>query len=424
MIRRKKPDLSKVESVGPKGFDDFDLRLGDMMRGERATLGKSLLDVQRELKIKAAYIAAIENCDPSAFDAPGFIAGFVRSYARYLNMDPDFAFEKFCNESGFSVAHGMSAEASSLKKNSKDERPLLATDNDPFKSPNMPFAPVNDGFFSHIEPRAIGSLLVLVTLIAGIGYGGWSVLKQIQQVQVSPVDEAPVMLTDLDPLEKALKARPAGSSDSANGAQPRADTLDRMYRPQALDVPVMIARDAPISSLDPNAVGNFRSATAPDSLPRTETVADAAQRLVNQLAAVEGPSVDSAGNENGGTRSVPKVLEDSAPSLKMVAVRLSWVQVRGSDGTVLYEATMQPGDSWTAPLTEEAPLLRTGESGAIYFEVADKFYGPVGAPGAVTSNVPLTIAGLQETYPEVISDSDKDLVRYAQAQGVDLAPDN
>ena len=64
-----------VADVETKGFDAFDMRLGDMMRGERATMGKSLLDVQRELKIKAAYISAIENADPSAFDTPGFIAG-------------------------------------------------------------------------------------------------------------------------------------------------------------------------------------------------------------------------------------------------------------------------------------------------------------------------------------------------------------
>ena len=50
----------------PKGFDDFELKLGDTLRGERATLGKSLVEVQNELKIKAAYISAIENCDPLA----------------------------------------------------------------------------------------------------------------------------------------------------------------------------------------------------------------------------------------------------------------------------------------------------------------------------------------------------------------------
>ena len=76
----------------PTGFDSYDVLLGDVMRGERATLGKSLLDVQRELKIKASYIAAIENADPSAFAAQGFIAGYVRSYARYLGLDPEWAF--------------------------------------------------------------------------------------------------------------------------------------------------------------------------------------------------------------------------------------------------------------------------------------------------------------------------------------------
>jgi cytoskeletal protein RodZ len=110
-FRRKKEQV--VEETA--GFDAFELRLGDLMRGERATMGKSLLDVQRELKIKAAYIAAIENADPTAFDTPGFIAGYVRSYARYLNMDPDWAFDTFCTESGFATAHGMSEQASGAK---------------------------------------------------------------------------------------------------------------------------------------------------------------------------------------------------------------------------------------------------------------------------------------------------------------------
>ena len=74
MIGRRADKTIQNDVVGPKGFDDFELKLGDIMRGERATLGKSLLDVQRELRIKASYIAAIESCDPDAFDTPGFIA--------------------------------------------------------------------------------------------------------------------------------------------------------------------------------------------------------------------------------------------------------------------------------------------------------------------------------------------------------------
>ena len=69
------------------GFDSYTLLLGEELRGERATLGKSLLQVQKDLKIKAAYISAIENCDLDAFPNKGFVAGYVRSYARYLNLN-------------------------------------------------------------------------------------------------------------------------------------------------------------------------------------------------------------------------------------------------------------------------------------------------------------------------------------------------
>ena len=84
------------------GFDSYTLLLGEELRGERATLGKSLLQVQKDLKIKVVYISAIENCDLDAFPNKGFVAGYIRSYARYLNLNPEEVYERFCAESGFS----------------------------------------------------------------------------------------------------------------------------------------------------------------------------------------------------------------------------------------------------------------------------------------------------------------------------------
>lgn len=409
MIGRRTPRRSDDEgdAVELKGFDDFELRLGDTMRGERATMGKSLLDVQRELRIKASYIAAIENSDPSAFDTPGFIAGYVRSYARYLGMDPDESFTTFCRESGFSVAHGMSAEASVVKKPLRgDPGRRAAAVRDPFASPNTPFAPVGDSLLSRIEPRAVGSTLVLLGLIGGIGYGGWSLLKEVQQVQLAPVDQAPVVLSELDPLAGAAGQKP----DAARMVAPSAEAFDRLYRPQALDVPVLVARDAPISTLDPRNVGTFRA-------PELPTVQDSDGSLI-ALASVTEPGM--TGEQPADM--MPQVVETPAPALQMVAVRTSWVQVTDASGTVIYEATMQPGDTWEAPLTEEPPKLRTGESGAIYFAMNQKFYGPVGKSGAITSNLPLSVASLQETYLPVDVSSDKGLVRYAEARGLGAAP--
>ena len=372
--------------VEPKGFDDFELRLGDVMRGERATMGKSLLDVQRELRIKASYIAAIENCDPDAFDTPGFIAGYVRSYARYLNMDPDAAFETFCAESGFQVAHGMSAQASVVRKPTREERLSSGPGRDMFASPATPFIPSSEGLLSRIEPGAIGSMLVLLGLISVIGYGGYAVLREVQQVQVTPVEQAPVVLADIDPVAGA--SAPVLGAPTAPGARdlaPRANALDRLYRPQALDVPVLVSRDAPIATLDPRRTGALaglgatRGALDPEADADATFIAgldDAYERPVPGAQGIIGPQV-------------PKVVEDLDPTIRMVAAYPAWVRVRSAEGNVLFETIMQPGDTYEIPATEVPPTLRTGESAGIYFAMGSKCYGPVGERGAITSNVPL-----------------------------------
>ncbi|MBA99057.1 MAG: RodZ domain-containing protein [Sulfitobacter sp.] len=418
MIGRWASKSTDDHQVEAKGFDAFDLRLGDLMRGERATLGKSLLDVQRELRIKASYIAAIENSDPDAFDTPGFIAGYVRSYARYLNMDPDAAFTAFCKESGFSVAHGMSAEASVVKKPTREERMTRTAEVDIFKRPSTPFTPVGDSFLGRIEPGAVGSVLVLVALIGAIGFGGWSVLKEVQRVQVSPVDETPVVLSDLDPLDGALASAPEETPNAVAPSamsSPRADALDRLYRPAALDVPVLVARDAPISSIDPRSVGSFTSTmqgltVAENDLPQTDQMAiDAA--------------VSAVVNSDPGTIAVPQVVEGPAPALRMVAAYPSWVRVRAADGKIIFEGIMNKGDSWEVPATEEPPTLRTGESGAIYFAMDGQYFGPVGDRGAVTSNLPLQRQALAELYePALLKENSALATMVAELQNAAPSP--
>ena len=520
MIGRKPPKQSQdIVEERPKGFDDFELRLGDVMRGERATLGKSLLDVQRELRIKASYIAAIENSDPTAFDTPGFIAGYVRSYARYLGMDPDDTYAVFCAESGFETAHGMSDAASSRKTIDVTSSAGPTTARDPFAQPNLPFAPSSDSVFSRIEPGAIGSTLVLVMLLGGLGYGGYSILQEVQRVQLAPVDQTPVVLSDLDPLQTTLQPTqtPEQADDVvASGAgvftPPQSvESFDRLYRPQALDVPVLVARDAPISSLDPNTVGAFAQ-IAQQNLPSVDlepadsvassliastgalpqdgitliaarsawvrvhgddrsviyeqvmnagdtwTVpASQSDALLNVgesgalYLAVNGQTIGPVGPSGTVTSDMsldgptlaaalepanldrdadlgrvmaslgavqeqpvigqPKILEDDAPGVTLVAVRPAWIRVRAADGSVIYETIMNAGDTYEVPNTEEPPTMRVGESGAIYFAMNGQTYGPAGPRGSVTSNLALSVDQLEQTYSVASIEADSDLAR-------------
>ena len=393
MIGRKPPPLSDTTDVGPKGFDDFALLLGDVMRGERATMGKSLLDVQRELKIKAAYISAIENTDPSAFETPGFIAGYVRSYARYLDLDPEWAYTTFCTESGFQTSHGMSASASLTRIDTPAEK-ITTGPRDFLDQPATPFTPKGEGVLARIEPGAVGSSLVLLALIGAIGYGGWSVLQEVQRVQFAPVEQTPTVVATLDPL--AEQAAPA-LTDEAPDVIATNEALDRLYRPQALDVPVMTARDAPIATLDPRTIGSFAE-------PEQAAPEIAQSSLLPQEFA---PPV--------------QVVESPVPQVALLAVSPVWVRVRAADESVIFEKILDAGEEYVLPATELPPTLRAGNSGSLYFKVNGDVYGPAGEGTSTVRNVALDRDALKESYTVADIAANPDLAKLVDVAEV-VAP--
>lgn len=392
-----------------RGFDDFELSLGDIMRGERATMGKSLLDVQRELKIKATYIAAIENTDPTAFETPGFVAGYVRSYARYLNLDPEWAYKTFCDEGNFAVAHGMSAEASGARPGSEQKK---NRGTDPFTDPKVSFIPKGEAALSQIEPRAVGSVMVLVALLCGLGYGGWSVMQEVQKVRFAPVEQAPGVLSNLDPLAPALtETTVAGASSALETPDiPRAEALGRLVRPEALEVPVLTPRDASIATLDPSTLGVY----APEP--------DPAQRFANARRAPTPLNQQAFGSEPEDITPV-QVVEETDPQVVLFAVRPSWVRVRAADGTVIFEKILEPGEEFTVPLAESPPVLRAGNAGSVYVRLKGETFGPMGDGASVAKNIALAPTEVAETFDVADLSQDPDLARFvAVAEAESLQP--
>ncbi len=430
MFGRKTRIFSGAE-LPTRGYDSYSMRLGDEMRGERATLGKSLLDVQRELRIKASYIAAIENTDLAAFDSLSFVAGYVRSYARYLGLDPETVFATFCAESGFggvSTLKPMESEVSRRKalfalapggRRRAAARPdgdkVSAIPVDPLMGAGNPFANKAAPVFAGFEPGALGSLAVLALLVGGLGYGGWTVVKEIQRVQVAPVEQAPELTAELDPLApgEPLIATPEDTDADA----PAQDALARLYRPQALDAPILTARDAPISTIAPGTFGALAAAqpsprAAPDAAAITASVDSA---LVEALGATSDPAQDTPA-------ATPRVLAEGPDAVVILAVRAAWVRVKSAEGDILFEKILEPGDTYEVPASEAPATLRTGNSGALYMAVAGETYGPL-APGAqIVSDVPLAAEAVRETYAVADLEDDRDLARVVAELAAEAPP--
>lgn len=383
-----------LEQSAPPAFDGYDLLdvpLGDLMRGERATLGKSLLDVERELRIRATYIAAIENGDVGAFQSQGFIAGYVRSYARYLGIDPEWTFRRFCDETGFRGIHGSASHQASDAKRHVSSAPRRMDPNEVMSSSRISYAPTNDSLFSRIEPGALGSVAVLLVLAVGIGYGAWAILNDIQRLTIAPIDEAPAIpLAQLDPLVGVdTGTNGFGADQTFDIAMPGPEAGNALYRPQALEAPILVPRDGALATLNPDEVGTLGAITATANAVAAQVVAD--------------PVTDGAVQVTAGR----------ADQVMIFATRPTWVRVTSADGSTIYEATLNAGDSYVVPDSDSAPRLRSGNAGSLYFAVNGVALGPAGAGATIVRDVELTADAVTATYDMADTEADPDLTQIA-----------
>jgi cytoskeleton protein RodZ len=69
--------------------------LGEEFRSAREARSLSLSDVAERLHIRSVYLAAIEDEDWHVIGAPVYVRGFMRTYARFLGLDPEAAVARF-----------------------------------------------------------------------------------------------------------------------------------------------------------------------------------------------------------------------------------------------------------------------------------------------------------------------------------------
>ncbi len=137
-----------------------DLPVGEILRRARVHYGRSIADVERDLRIRAEQINAIETGNLEELPARVYAIGFVRSYAEYLGLDAG-------------VMVGLFKEQSSGQQ----------------QAPELHF-PVTAA-----ESKTPPVWLVVLSLIALVGLiNGWNGLNENDRSIVSEVPEVPESL--------------------------------------------------------------------------------------------------------------------------------------------------------------------------------------------------------------------------------------
>jgi cytoskeleton protein RodZ len=305
-------------------------RAGSELREARERLGWDLGEVAAALRIKLAYLQAIEDGRISALPGNAYALGFLRTYATTLGLDPDAITRRF------------RAEAQDVNR-----KTALA-----FPSP--------------VPERGVptGAMVLLGLVIAIVGYVGWYRLSDHEQTATHTVPAVP------EQLLAAPKAAPV--SPQVASVMPTPGTPTPTLPPTPAPVPAPAASPTPQSqAIQPQA---------PQPAQSVPTQAATSQPSAATLAPATTQSATPA---------------QAATGLTLQATAATWVQVRGSDGRVVWDHVMQPGDTWPVPADQTGLTLTTGNAGGLEIISGGASLGSLGRTGAVRRNIVLTADGVK-----------------------------
>lgn len=345
------------------------------LRRARQDLGRDLVRIADDLKIRRVYLEAIE--EGRFDDLPGatYAVGFVRAYAEYLGLDSIEVVARFKEEvDGFNQRHQL----------------VFPTPPPESKIPN-------------------GAILLLSILLIALAYGGWYYLSSRADNLNDQVLDVPDSLEPLapsggeepppDPMESTRSLVLAPAQPAAAG-QDRPDTAALPKPGDEEGAPVALGPDNPEGALslgggvpsefqaepaggatDSNAVATFSGASS------TETAA----RPMSMPApgAIPAAPTPEALLPNDETRQ-PRVygVENEDARIILRARLDSWVQVVAADESLLLTRVLQPGDSYRVPNVPGLTLL-TGNAGGLDITVDGAVVPPLGPVGAVRRGIAL-----------------------------------
>ncbi len=307
-------------------------RLGAELRTARQNLGWDLGDLARSLRIRQAYLEAIEAGRISDLPGTTYALGFVRAYASALGLPGEQVASRFRAES---------AEA--------NVKPALS-----FPAP--------------VPQRGVpaGALMLLGLIVLAGAYSGWYYISERQR---TPAETVPPIPDQLQPAQPKPAPSPQVASILPSASPPA---------PAPVQPPVPPVMPAPTTAKPASPVPTqlTQTPTAPVPAP-TPAPLPAVQAPGSPSTAVQMPPTEPA--LPPGTHIVVKASGDA------------WVTVRAKGGATLYSKLMHAGDSWPVPADKPNLVLTTGNAGGTEIDVDGKAVEGLGAQGVVRHDIPLDV---------------------------------
>lgn len=372
-------DNSLNESSQQSNFGDYNASLGDLMRGQRASLGKSLLDVQKELGLAPYIIFAIENGDLEAFPNKSLVGSYVLQYSRYLGWDPKKTYDKFCKESGhvgrINDDSGHSYPSTFYTTNELSNRKA-------FNNRISLLEYIVGGLIQKSTLIGLAAISFVSLLLASGGYLVWTFYFQVY--------ENPEQITST----ATVGANIFGNDNGSDTINSEGTQIAFAIEPNNT---FQIGLDK-IGDLIPQEAGASTIPT-PDWQNHSSIVSKYKPGNLHEVP-VFLPEEDT------GLAGISDITNENSSKIYLLTTSESWIRVRGESGRVLFERVLVAGEKYEVPNIGERLILRAGNSGSLYFTIGGIGYGPFGSGTSVVDNIYLDSTVLKQNYAVVVTEID------------------
>jgi cytoskeleton protein RodZ len=324
-------------------------KVGVVLRAAREARNEDAAKVASALKMRREQLQAIEDNDLERLPGRAYTVGFVRSYARYLNLDAETLVQRFKDENA--------------------AEPLVQ--------------PVEHVFpeATTAEPRFVpsGSILIWALLIAMVVYAiSYLTLPSRKTSPTATAANAEESSVVIEQPKAAPKARAVTAPSSVTQAQ---------------------ARDAaPQTASEPASAGfvggdNMLPDSPGDTSNDSAMLGDVPQSPAFKLAHLE-PIATHATTKATATTA-------SAPRLSFKAIEPTYIQIKDPNQvegrTVLISRVLNAGETYVPP--DRADLvMQIGNAGGLQVEVDGRVLGVMGKNGEVIARLPLKSSTFLEHF--------------------------
>jgi len=336
LLQRIKTPFVEPPAEEPTRLRTRSRSIGELLRDRREELDLDLETIGATLRIKPAYLVALEQGRSHELPGAAYATGFIKAYSRHLGLDEEAVLNRFKDEStGFPARQDLSLPV-------------------PLGERSLPGA----------------AMLLIALILALCGYGTWYYLSTGERNRPERVTSVP----------HALQPAPA-PAQSAGGI-----TLAR-------GLPGLAGSDAAAPTPEPSPAS---PQAQPQPAPPPQEPSSSATQFSVPPAQSPPPAAKAAAPPPPAAASpspAPPAAAGDASRVTIKALADCWIQVRGGDDAIVYSRVLKSGEVYKVPM-KPGLFLRTGNAGALQITVDGKPAPAIGGIGAMRRDVALDPAEL------------------------------